>query len=287
MNGVINIYKPKGITSFDVVRELRKILKTSKIGHTGTLDPLATGVLPVCVGKATKIVDFLMEDYKIYKATLKLGVTTDTYDSEGKVVREDKVNSNEAEIIDAVNSFIGEIDQVPPMYSALKVNGKRLYDLARAGIEIERESRKINIYYINITKIDIPYVSFEVKCSKGTYIRSLCFDIGEKLGCGANMTELERIATGSFTKDNSVTIEELKNDVNSYIITLEDALKKYDKAYFNDKFTRLLINGVRIMDKQGTSSLVQGKTYRCYNEDKFLGLGMMGTDGFKIIKLLI
>lgn len=287
MNGVINVYKPKGITSFDVVRQLKRILKTGKIGHTGTLDPLATGVLPVCVGKATKIVDFLMEDFKVYKATLKLGVTTDTYDSEGSIISERAVNCMEDEIITVINSFIGEIDQVPPMYSALKVNGKRLYELARSGIEIERESRKITIYEIIITDVKIPDVSFQVKCSKGTYIRSLCYDIGEKLGCGATMTALERTATGKFTKEHSVTLEELEKDATPHIIEIEDALDKYDKAYFNDKFSRLLINGVKIKDREGIASLENGKIYRCYDEEKFLGLGLMGFNEFKMIKLLI
>lgn len=287
MDGVINIYKPKGITSFDVIRQLKKILKTSKIGHTGTLDPLATGVLPICVGKATKIVDFLMEDYKVYETTLKLGITTDTYDSEGKILSEKAVTCSEDEVVRVVNSFVGEISQIPPMYSALKVNGKRLYELARSGIEIERESRKIHIYNIEITDIQIPNISFRVKCSKGTYIRSLCYDIGEKLGCGATMIKLERLATGSFIKESSVTIEELSKDVDSHIISIEDALEKYDKAHFNDKFSKLLINGVKIKDKSAFSSLEHNKIYRCYNDNKFLGLGLMGINEFKMIKLLV
>ena len=173
MNGILNVFKPTGMTSFDVVRIIKKISNVKKVGHAGTLDPEASGVLPVCIGKATKAIDYIMGDFKIYEAELKLGVITDTYDREGKILRESEVNASDEEIIQVINSFIGEIKQVPPMYSALKVNGKKLYELARAGIEIEREARPIIIYDIDITDIKIPYVKFRVKCSKGTYIRSL------------------------------------------------------------------------------------------------------------------
>ena len=175
MNGVLNIFKPKGMSSFDVVRIVKKVAKTGKVGHTGTLDPEATGVLPVCIGRATKIIDYIMDSEKTYEVTLKLGIRTTTYDLEGEILEErDASNLEDDNILKVVNSFIGEYSQVPPMYSALKQNGVRLYELARKGIEVERKGRLINIYNIEDIKIDNPYISMKVSCSKGTYIRSLC-----------------------------------------------------------------------------------------------------------------
>ena len=202
MNGVINIYKNTGMTSFDVVAMVRRVAKMKKVGHTGTLDPAASGVLPVCLGKATKIIDYIMENKKVYRVNLKLGMVTDTYDLEGEVLREeDASHITKDEILNCINSFVGTIDQVPPMYSALKQNGVRLYELARQGIEVHREARKITIYSIENIKIESnDNIQMDVCCSKGTYIRSLCYDIGEKLNVGATMTALERIQNGTFTK---------------------------------------------------------------------------------------
>ncbi len=202
--GVLNINKPLGISSFDVVRKIKKLAKEKKVGHGGTLDPEACGVLPVCIGRATKAIDFIMEGEKEYIAKVKLGVVTDTYDREGKVLRESKVDSTEEEITKVINKFVGTIAQVPPMYSALKQNGKKLYELAREGKEVYREPRTVTIHSIDILSIDSPIIHIKVRCSKGTYIRSLCYDIGEELGCGAMMWELERTATGPFTIDRSV-----------------------------------------------------------------------------------
>ena len=172
MNGVLNIFKPKGMSSFDAVRIVKKVAGTGKVGHTGTLDPEATGVLPICIGKATKIIDYIMNSEKVYEVTLKLGIRTTTYDLEGEVLEEKDCNHlTDVEILQAVNSFIGEYSQVPPMYSALKQNGVRLYELARKGIEVEREGRLITIYNIEDIKINNPYISMKVSCSKGTYIR--------------------------------------------------------------------------------------------------------------------
>ena len=200
MNGVLNIFKPKGMTSFDVVREVKKVCKIKKVGHTGTLDPEATGVLPICIGKATKIIDYIMDSEKIYEVTFKLGIRTTTYDLEGEVLEERECSLlKDEEILNAINSFKGEYCQVPPMYSALKQNGVRLYELARKGIEVERPGRNIIIYNIEDIKIDNPYISMKVTCSKGTYIRSLCFDIGERLGVYAAMTELCRLKTSRFS----------------------------------------------------------------------------------------
>jgi tRNA pseudouridine55 synthase len=289
MDGIINIYKPEGISSFDVVRTVRKIAGIKKVGHTGTLDPMAKGVLPICLGKSTKIVDYIMKDFKIYKAVLKLGEISDTYDREGKIIEKNNVNVCENEIRDAMNSYIGEIDQIPPMYSALKVNGKRLYELARQGIEIERQSRKINIYNIIIEEINIPYVTFEVKCSKGTYIRSLCYDIGEKLGCGALMWDLERVATGEFTKGNAISLDSLSTEnLAENLVPMDKALHMYDKIYFEDTAEKLLVNGVNIKDQSFIESIKIGVTYRVYLKNgKFIGLGMRNEFGFKIVKLLL
>lgn len=288
MDGVINIYKPIGITSFDVVREIRKLAKTKKVGHTGTLDPLACGVLPVCIGKATKIVDYIMNDYKIYKAHLKLGITTDTYDKEGKILQEKEVNLSKDNVVNVINSFIGEVAQIPPMYSAIKIKGKKLYELAREGIEIERQARNIIIYSINIIKIELPDIIFEVKCSKGTYIRSLCYDIGKKLECGGTMWALERVASGNFNKYSTTVLRDLtEKNIEENLISVEEALKNYEKISINDKMKNLLINGVRIKDRSLLNGIQKNILYRIYTEDEnFIGLGIRTNEGLKMEKLL-
>lgn len=291
MNGVLNIFKPKGMTSFDVVREVKKICKIKKVGHTGTLDPEAMGVLPVCIGRATKIIDYIMDSEKVYEVEFKLGIKTTTYDLEGEILEErDTSNLNDSEILDVIRSFIGEYSQVPPMYSALKQNGVRLYELARKGIEVEREGRNITIYNIEDIKINNPYISMKVTCSKGTYIRSLCFDIGEKLGVFAAMTQLERTKTSSFTKENSININELNiNNIDENLISIEEALNEYDKIVVADKFAKLLINGVNVFDSRLTKDkIILDKLYRVYNENNdLIGLGRKNNNGFKIEKLLI
>lgn len=288
MDGVINIYKTSGMTSFDVVSSIRKISGTKKVGHTGTLDPLAEGVLPVCLGKATKLVDYIMNDFKVYRTVLKLGVISDTYDREGKIINTSSVDVSEAAVKDAILSFLGSIAQVPPMYSALKKDGKKLYELARQGIEVEREPRNITIYELNITNIALPYVSFTVKCSKGTYIRSLCYDIGNKLKCGAIMWDLERIATGNFTKENAVLLKDLSfENIKDYLIPMDEALHMYDKIYLNNTLEKLLVNGVCIQNQRLLPKLKTDILYRVYLENrKFIGIGTVIDNGFKIIKLL-
>lgn len=289
MDGIINIYKPIGITSFDAVRIIRKLSHVKKVGHTGTLDPLASGVLPICIGKGTKIVDYIMSENKIYLAELKLGVVTETYDREGAITKEHAVIDDEVIIKNVINSFIGEIDQVPPMYSALKVNGKKLYELARQGITIERKSRKITINNIEIIEFNPPYIKMKVYCSKGTYIRSLCYDIGEKLGCGGTMWNLERVCTGIFTKENSVNIEELNGEnINNFLIPLDEALNNYEKIIFDNKYRKELTNGVIIFDDNIIKSLIENRLYKVYlSTGEFLGLGSRYSLGFKIVKLLI
>lgn len=287
--GILNIYKPTKITSFDVVRIIRKLTNEKKVGHCGTLDPEACGVLPICIGKATKAIDYIMENNKVYVAELKLGEVTDTYDIEGKVIRQCDVNVTVEEVMEAVYSFKGNIKQVPPMYSALKVNGKKLYELAREGIEIEREARSITIHDIKVLEINLPYVKMEVNCSKGTYIRSLCYDIGEKLGCGAMMSALERTATGKFTKENSINIESLnKENIYDYIIPIENAFLNYPKVIANIKFKTLLLNGVILKDKSFTSNILKDEIYRVYDEENNLvGIGRKNDVGFKLIKVLV
>lgn len=288
MNGVINVYKPSGITSFDVVRTIKRLSKTKKVGHTGTLDPMASGVLPVCINNATKIVDYIMQNHKVYKATLKLGVTTDTYDREGKILSESELNNiSDKDIEEVIKGFVGDIEQMPPMYSALKVNGKRLYELARKGIEIERQKRKITIYDINIENIDTPYVEFTVKCSKGTYIRSLCYDIGDVLKVGGAMWDLERVETGTFSIENSIALEDLNEEnIENFIIPIDEALT-YKSMVFSNKFEKLLLNGVTIQNPFIIKDIEENILYKVYIEDRFIGIGKKTEKGFKVEKLLI
>lgn len=292
MNGVINIYKNTGMTSFDVVAMVRRVAKMKKVGHTGTLDPAASGVLPVCLGKATKIIDYIMENKKVYRVNLKLGMVTDTYDLEGEVLREkDASYITKDEILNCINSFVGTIDQVPPMYSALKQNGVRLYELARQGIEVHREARKVTIYSIENIKIESnDNIQMDVCCSKGTYIRSLCYDIGEKLNVGATMTALERIQNGPFTKEEAINIEDLTEELlEKHIISIEKALDSFEKITVNEKFGKLLRNGVKVFDNRMYSEEVEfNKLYRVYEDNGvFLGLGKRDEKGFKLEKLLI
>ncbi|MGM9933959.1 tRNA pseudouridine(55) synthase TruB [uncultured Clostridium sp.] len=291
MNGILNVYKNRGMSSFDVVRKIKFLAHEKKVGHTGTLDPEATGVLPVALGKATKIIDYIMNSSKAYEVKLVLGKKTTTYDLEGEVIEEkDPSHITEDEAMKVVLSFVGEYDQIPPMYSALKKNGVRLYDLARQGIEVEREARRITIYDITDIKIELPYVSMKVCCSKGTYIRSLCYDIGEKLNVGATMTMLNRCATSVFTQEESINIDDLSEEnIESHLITIEEALGNFPKLTVDSSFTKLLVNGVNVFDKRLTNEKrEQGVLYRVYDsEGLFIGLGRQEDRGFKIEKLLV
>jgi len=211
MNGILIVDKPKGITSHDVVNIARRLFNTKKVGHAGTLDPIATGVLVVLIGDATKKSNTLLNDDKSYAATLRLGLTTDTGDSSGKTTRTGSIEGlGDTAIKNAVMSFTGEIEQMPPMYSAVKFRGKALYKWARKGVEVPRKTRKVNIKEILIKEITIPDVMFDVTCSKGTYIRQLCADIGDKLGCGGHMAELRRIRSGIYDISQAITVDELK-----------------------------------------------------------------------------
>lgn len=249
--GVINIYKEKGFTSHDVVNIVRKQLGRVKTGHTGTLDPDAEGVLPVCIGKATKLAEYIAADIKEYKVEMTLGITTTTEDISGDVLSTCEVLSTRDEIIEAVNSFVGEYHQKPPMYSAVKVNGKKLYELARQGKEVERKTRLINIYSISeITFVSKSKLSFVVLCSKGTYIRTLCKDIGEKLGCGGCMSKLLRTRSGNFYIKDSIKINTFKemvaNKDYSMIISVEKILNGYKKSVVAEGANKYLYNGNKL-----------------------------------------
>ena len=229
-NGIINVYKEKGYTSFDVVARMRGICGQKKIGHTGTLDPDAEGVLPVCLGKATKVCDMLTDSDKVYRAVMQLGVETDTQDMTGTILKEaDTSGLAEQYVMDAVMQFEGEIFQVPPMYSALKVNGKKLCDLARVGVTVERKARPVTIYKIFVENIELPYVTMTVSCSKGTYIRTLCHDIGAKLGCGAAMKSLVRLQAAGYRIEDAYKLDALQKFSESG--TLKDAVTPIERVF--------------------------------------------------------
>ena len=251
-NGLINVYKEAGYTSSDVVARLRGILKMRKIGHTGTLDPDAVGVLVVCLGNGTKLCDMLTDHDKEYIAVCRLGVTTDTQDMSGRVIRELPVNVKRSQLHEAVQRFVGEYDQIPPMYSAIKIGGKKLYELARQGKEVERKPRRINIQAITVlddSHLEDEHIfTMEVKCSKGTYIRTLCNDIGEALGCGAAMEHLTRTAVGSFHLDTALTLDQIeqKRDegtLDDIIASTESLFRDLDYAIVKDSFRKMLENG--------------------------------------------
>ena len=244
LNGIIIVNKEKGFTSHDVVNVMRKILKTIKVGHTGTLDPEATGVLPICFGNATKVADMITLSDKEYIAELKLGIVTDTQDIWGKVISKNEVLVTKEEFERAIKSFIGNIKQIPPMYSAIKVNGKKLYEYAREGKEIDRQERDVTVFDIEILEIKNDTAKIKVKCSKGLYVRTLCHDIGQKLGCGACMTSLERTKSSVFTLENAYTLDELKEiDIEKVIMPTEDVFMHLPLFVANEEIEKRLING--------------------------------------------
>ncbi len=277
MDGIINVYKEAGFTSFDVVAKLRGILKQKKIGHTGTLDPDAEGVLPVCIGKATKICEYLTEKDKAYQAVLRLGITTDTQDMSGTVLSERRVALTEEEIPELLRQFTGKQKQIPPMYSALKVNGRKLCDLARNGIEVERKAREIEIFSIKALHVQMPRITLQVHCSKGTYIRTLCQDIGERAGCGGCMERLLRTKTGGFLLEHTYRLGEIEaiahgedpkgRLLSDILIPVDWALKEYPRADALPGTEKLLQNG-GILAAQKTrqrKGFAEGRLYRLYN----------------------
>ena len=271
MDGIIIINKPKNYTSHDIVRKAKKLLN-EKVGHTGTLDPNATGVLPLLIGKGTLLSKYLIEHDKIYEAVLKLGEKTDTADGEGKVLESQNVEQSilEKENIERIfNNLEGKQEQIPPMYSAIKLNGKKLYEYARKGIEVEVKPRTIEIYKLELIKVENMEITFRVSCSKGTYIRTLCEKIAEELGTIGYMKELKRIQVGEFNIKDSITIEELENQeiVSNKFITIEKYFNDYEKIVLNERKLQLFLNGVQL-----TYELKDG-IYKIYKENEFVGIG--------------
>ncbi len=254
MDGVLIVDKPGGITSFQVVKKVKRILKAPKVGHGGTLDPLATGVLPIFLNRATKLASFLMSGTKRYRTTMKLGIETDTQDREGKITAESNhITEDHQLIIQAFNSFKGTIEQIPPMFSALKVKGTPLYKLARKGISLNLKSRKVHIHEIKVIDISLPHITFEVCCSPGTYVRTLCADIGKKLSCGGHLTELKRLQSGNFLLDDSISLDQLNflTEQNS----LKEKLFSLSKSF--DNLPNVIIENhlISILKKSGTVSV--------------------------------
>lgn len=271
MDGVIVINKPTGQTSHNLVGFTRRLLNIKKVGHTGTLDPDASGVLPICIGRGTKAADMLTASDKAYRAQFILGMTTDTLDASGEILTEQPVCVTEEQIEEAINGFIGEIEQIPPMFSAIKKDGKKLYELARQGVTIEREKRKVIIFDIKICEIDMESyaVTIEVACSKGTYIRTLCEDIGMKLGCGAYMNTLVRIKSANFTLEESYRPEELlkmkeNGTLETAIIPIDKLFYCYDEVVLDAFLTGKAKCGIPIRKK----GLDSGKLYRVYGENR-------------------
>ena len=270
MDGVLNIRKEKGYTSFDVVAKLRGILHMKKIGHTGTLDPEAEGVLPVVLGKATKLVDLLTEKQKTYEALLHLGLETDTQDMTGTVLEEKPVEVTKEEVRTVIRSFLGEQQQIPPMYSALKVDGKKLYELAREGKTVERKPRAVQFYEIEIKKIELPYVRFSVTCSKGTYI-------GQKLGCGGCMEELLRTRSGNFVWEDSMTLAQVEEAVRNgtigdRVISIGQVLKDYPEIFCTREGDRLLENGNALAERFVRGEHKEGWVRMCDSQGGFKGI---------------
>lgn len=272
-NGILNIDKPQGITSHDVVDVIRKIFPSTKVGHTGTLDPIATGVLPICIGKATKLSDELLSENKKYYVKMLLGVETDTYDITGKIVFANTLEYDDIYIKERIKRFIGKQMQIPPKYSAIKVNGKKAYEYARKDEKVELKPREIEIFDIDDIKVNLRkrQVSFVVSCTKGTYVRSLVHDIGIKLGCGATMTELRRLKTGNFDIEDSIDLYEFLKfdylDMLDKIISIEELYKDSKKINLNDKEYDKFLNGMEIK-----TDIPEG-IVRVYQNLRYKGLG--------------
>lgn len=298
-SGIINVYKEAGYTSFDVVAKLRGILKIKKIGHTGTLDPDATGVLPVCIGKATKLCDMLTDKDKVYECVMLLGVETDTYDMSGRILQKKSVQVSEKQVEDAINSFVGDIMQVPPMYSALKVNGKKLYELAREGKEVERKPRPVTIFSIDIISMSLPEVSIRIHCSKGTYIRSLCHDVGEVLGCGCAMKSLIRTRVSQFDIADAKTLDEIEKifkngKIDGIMMPIAAAFEEMGTVFVipTEEAVKQAVNGGKIpvtnVFAESISSFTEGMQYRIFLPDnRFLGVYKYEESKFILEKMFL
>lgn len=287
MNGVINCFKPKGMTSHDVVSFLRRTLKTKKVGHTGTLDPEVAGVLPICIGRATKVAEYLLEVDKEYIAELSLGFETDTQDFTGRIIRESNKKVTEKEIKEVFKKYLGHIKQVPPMYSALKYKGKKLYEYAREGIEVPREARDSFISKLDILDIKGDRILFKVACSKGTYIRTLCNDIGKDLGCYGYMSYLIRISSGEFNINNSYSLEYIesigKDSVNNILTPIDQAIANFPEVILNENLYKKITNGVIVRHSTDLDSNIK---YRIYCKNEFIGIGeVLYKDSIQYIKM--
>ena len=289
ISGVLIINKHSGVTSHRIISACRKLFDTPRVGHTGTLDPMATGVLPVLLGRAAKASDYVMAHDKEYLCEMKLGITTDTEDTTGEVLTTSDNIPTEEEVLRVCASFVGKISQIPPMYSAVKVGGRKLVDIAREGGEVERQPREVEIHSLDVKKISDDTYSMRVACSKGTYIRTLCSDIGKNLGCGAAMSSLVRTRTGKFSLEDCITIEELEN------MTFEDRLKlpKPVESLFMDLpevsvvdfYAKLIRGGTELYQKKLKIDLPEGQLIRIRNRGEFIALGRGGvTDGVAVIK---
>ncbi len=284
MDGIMVINKPENYTSFDVVAVMRKLLKTKKVGHAGTLDPMATGVLPILAGNATKIQNLLQGSSKEYRAKFRLGLITDTEDTSGKILKKNPVNVNAEALKKVISAFVGEIKQVPPMYSAIRKDGVRLYSLARQGIKVNREKRVITIDDIKLENYneEMQEATMRVRCSKGTYIRTLCADIGNQLGCGATMSKLERTRVGSFTLEKSITLDRAKelaseNKLDKLLLSIDSVLSKYNAVKVTDAQTVRFLNGGGLaLDRISIKDAQDSQKLKVYGTDgKLLGLGIV------------
>jgi len=279
--GVILVNKHKGVTSHDIVFKIRKLYNTKKVGHTGTLDPLATGVLPVLIGRGAKAAEYLLSENKGYSAEIKLGITTDTEDITGNILTKSDTLPTKNEFFEAVKRFVGEIEQIPPMYSALKVDGKKLVDLAREGITIERQARKITVYSIKAECINENegIYTLDVECSKGTYIRTLCADIGAYLGCGAVMSELNRTRSGNFTLDNAYTVEQIEKmsleEREKIVKPIEELFLEAPGVILPDFYARLCRSGCEIYQKKIKTDYPVDEFIRICDKDGFFALGQV------------
>ncbi|MCX8074905.1 MAG: tRNA pseudouridine(55) synthase TruB [Clostridia bacterium] len=280
-SGLLNIDKPQGITSYDVVDVLKKIFPKTKIGHTGTLDPLATGVLQICIGEATRLTNYLMNQEKKYHVKMLLGVETDTYDITGRIVFASVVNSDEIYIKERIKRFVGKQMQIPPIYSAIRVEGKRAYQYAREGNTVEISPREIEIFSIENIKVDLDKkeIEFDTHCTKGTYIRSLVNDIGKKIGCGATMVELRRLSNGSFNIEDSIKLYEFLGldyeDMVSKVISIEEYYNELKKIDLSEEDYVRFLNGVKLTYNE------QNKLVRIYKNKKYVGLGTIENEYLK------
>lgn len=292
--GILSINKDKNMTSHDVVAIIRKKLNMKQIGHTGTLDPMATGVLPICVGRATKLAPYIVEQGKSYIAELKFGAQTSTYDSEGEIINEKyDFNFNKNDIEDVLKGFTGKIDQIPPIYSAIKVNGKKLYDYARQGLDVEIKARPVTIYKLDLLQYKENYAKIYIECSKGTYIRSLINDIGIKLGTYAHMTSLIRTSVGNFDIKDSISIDDLKtletNQIFDKMVNNKDALYNMNEFVVSDNIKFRLVNGQRINIKDTPNILKYIKPeedFKIIYNDELLGIGKITDNILKMEKLI-